>query len=428
MSSTKLLKSSELLLVRKVKSCAPDINASLNFRALLPILQRPRLRFLTRKQLKLLVKQLEKRYSDSSIANELLLILDEDNPSSIRKFIACLLEEQQHRGHRDVADRLMKTIPRVEAEKIQRLRADQTPVARCAVHPMEIQGSLRGKHFTKLDRELWSRFNVGEYDRLSELTVRIRRLPRYTNDQKIVAMWFDSLTAMHRDEMSISKHLLPALELCRESENRLILEGRIYQRMGQLYLILGLQEEADYCIGLAEYSLQFVARGYEKVNMLCRKAKLLSATEPDKRDLIEDLYIRALAAISEDDPFIMASRPSIILSTAAFYLHMSFGSKPNGPLPHISEADIAKAKAILDRLPNNEVILEMRKCEFKVLSAELQRIKGAQQNALELFNEVLRDAHAAKLCNLAAIAEHRKAACVMKSSATTEGMTIDIVE
>ena len=263
-----------------------------------------------------------------------------------------------------------------------------------------------------LDRKLWSCFNVGEYDKLSALTANIRQRSNYTNDFKVVAMWFDSLISMHRDGNhveSIGKFLLPALVLCRDSENRSILEGRIYQRMAQLYLVLGLQELADSCIAQAECCLRFVARGYEQVNMLCRKAKLLSATaDADKRNAIEELYVRALAAINEDDPFIMASRPSIILSTAAFYLHLSFGSKPNDidPPPLVPETDIAKAKAVLTRLPQSEVVLEMRKCELKVVKAELLRLEGDEQEAVKLFRKASDEAKASKLCNLEAIAKH----------------------
>ena len=369
-----------------------------------------------------LADQLENGRSDTIIANELLVILDRDCPETARKFIACLLEEKEHRGHRYVAEQLMKRIPPSEAEKIQALIDDRNPVPRNPVQLVEPQGSLRSRHFVALDREMWFRFNVGEYDKLSELTAAIRRRPRYTNDHKVVAMWFDSLISMHRDgnhASSISNHLLPALELCRDSENRLILEGRIYQRMSQLYLVLGLKELADRSIAQAECCLHLVARGYEQVNMLCRRAKLLSATaDADKRNVVEELYVRALAAINDDDPFIMASRPSIILSTAAFYLHMSFGAKPNptDPPPHIPEADIVKAKAVLARLPHSEVVLEMRKCELKVLKAELLRLEGDKQEAMELFTKASDDAQASKLGNIEAIAKHRIRTMQMLSS------------
>eukprot|EP00731_Ephydatia_muelleri_P034452 Em0060g10a len=264
---------------------------------------------------------------------------------------------------------------------------------------------------------MWFRFNVGEYDKLSKLTAAIRRRPRYTNDHKVVAMWFDSLISMHRDgnhASSISNHLLPALELCCDSENRLILEGRIYQRMSQLYLVLGLKELADRSIAQAECCLHLVARGYEQVNMLCRRAKLLSATaDADKRNVVEELYVRALAAINDDDPFIMASRPSIILSTAAFYLHMSFGAKPNptDPPPHIPEADIVKAKAVLTRLPHSEVVLEMRKCELKiqitkstkVFTAAFPQLSYVSSAKVVIYYNGQRNAHPAQFLAFRAI-------------------------
>lgn len=407
------LRGSESRLLRQIKSYASDIKKYLKFRSLLPVFQMPHLQFLTDDELKLFTHQQKKGVSDSTLANDLLIILDRDCPDSARKFIACLLKEKEHRGHSYLAELLMRKAPSAEIKKIQAILVCRNPITRNDRWLMEPQGSLRSRGFVALDRKLWSYFNASEYTKLSKLTADMKRHQRSTNDLTIVAMWFDSLISMHKDgdhAASISKHLLPALELCRNAENRLILEGRIYQRMGQLYLVQGLQELAVRCIEQADSYLQFVSRGYEKVNMLCRRAKLLSATHTDQRDMIEDLYIKALAAINEDDPFISASRPSIIMSTAAFYLRISFGSKPSAMdlPPYVPKTDIAKAKAILARLPDNEVVHEMRKCELKILTAELSRLEGApQQVLLHHFGEVLCDAQKLNLYNLVAIAKHR---------------------
>ena len=115
------LTSTQLRLLRQIKSRAPDISAYLSFRPLLPVLQKQRLRFLTDDEFGSLADQLENGRSDTIIANELLVILDRDCPETARKLIACLLEEKEHRGHRYVAEQLMKRIPPSEAEKIQAL-------------------------------------------------------------------------------------------------------------------------------------------------------------------------------------------------------------------------------------------------------------------------------------------------------------------
>eukprot|EP00731_Ephydatia_muelleri_P020955 Em0013g682a len=57
-----------------------------------------RLRFLTDDEFGSLADQLENGRSDTIIANELLVILDRDCPETARKFIACLLEEKEHRA------------------------------------------------------------------------------------------------------------------------------------------------------------------------------------------------------------------------------------------------------------------------------------------------------------------------------------------
>ena len=99
------LTSTQLRLLRQIKSRALDISAYLSFRPLLPVLQKQRLRFLTDDEFGSLADQLENGRSDTIIANELLVILDRDCPETARKFIACLLEEKEHRGHRYVAER-----------------------------------------------------------------------------------------------------------------------------------------------------------------------------------------------------------------------------------------------------------------------------------------------------------------------------------
>lgn len=87
-----------------VTSVAPDqITRSgykrlFEFSSLLPVLQKQRLRFLTDDEFGSLADQLENGRSDTIIANELLVILDRDCPETARKFIACLLEEKEHRA------------------------------------------------------------------------------------------------------------------------------------------------------------------------------------------------------------------------------------------------------------------------------------------------------------------------------------------
>ena len=86
--------------------------------------------------------------------------------------------------------------------------------------------------------------------------------------------------------------------------------------------------------------------------MFCREAKVLSATlsaEPDRWTDIEKVYERALCTLEKDDPYFLASFPSVILSKAAFHLHFAFGSKApeSTDPPAVSTEDIQKARETL---------------------------------------------------------------------------------
>lgn len=417
---------SELLLVRRVLGQAEPICASLNFSSLLPFLVVPMLRFLSAKEVQILYRH----DSSRDKANQLIMFLDSKSPAHVRRFLACLLAEHDHLGHQDVASRLMEKIPFEEAQKIRRIvrNYDRSvrdtpshqastiklmpgPVPRQCVSQIELVGLLAGKTFQKLDRALWRFFSTGQYGSLKVLTTRIHKTAY--EDYKIVALWFDALIAMHHDhdyDKCLTKCLMPALKACKNSRNQTILEGRVLQRMAQVYLTMGHKDLASMHFERAEGCLQLVGRGYDKVNMLCRRAKLLAATEPEKRDQIESLYAAALQNVTSEDSFALASQPSLVLSKAAFHLRMPFGSKPtssDSPPPDVSSSDISKAKATLQALPQDSVILETRKCEHKLLSAEILRLDGEEEPALELFDDVVQDSERAKLDNLVAIASHR---------------------
>ena len=283
---------------------------------------------------------------------------------------------------------------------------------------IQYEGCLVSKSYNELDRKLWGHFSNGRYDELAVLTKRISINTKAPIDIKIIGMWFQSLISMHRDgnyESCLHDILQPALAMCLQSnvQNQNVLEGRICQRMAQIYLVMGRKEQAVAYLDRAKGLLQFVARGYEKVNMFCREAKIMCATMPEQRKETEEMFCKALESVSEDDSFALASIPSIILSKAAFHLKISFGSKPSNRdikkvlLPRVSSEDISKAKNILNHLPSSNVLLAMRKCEHKLLHGELMRLNDETDSAIQTFEEVVCESKAAKLDNLVANAEHR---------------------
>ena len=385
--------------------------------------------------------------TDRLKANKLLVILRSKHWHAIRKFLACVFDEDEHSGHEDLSRLFQSVLPPEEVKIIKKLMRKPARInysacsccnkstsvtsyrSRAIVQhdgprpelPMTLvqyEGCLVMKKYEKLDRTLWGHFSNGRYDDLARLTLRINANTKVPIDIKIIGRWFESLILMHRDgnyKKCLRDILKPALGMCVESkvQNRNILEGRICQRMAQVYLVMGKKEKATEYFDRAKGLLQFVARGYEKVNMFCREAKVMCATMPEKRKEIEEMFSKALGNVSEDDCFALASIPSIILSKAAFHLKISFGSKPNTSdvekvlLPKPSADDINKARDVLKRLPKSNVLLTMRKCEYKLLDGELMRLDDKTDAAIQIFEEVICESETAKLNNIVASAKHR---------------------
>lgn len=449
----------------------------LNVKDLVAELLNTRFRFLTRKE----ITELYNTYGEQKRAGKLLLYLNNKKPPAIRRFIACILAETEHCGHKELSETIMNDLPEDEQQRIRKIvqkgtmhyrnefvnmnistaqycselgslssdlenesisSSDSSPeadneesietdsftskqgliikshsiVQHVPPRPMPLitlKGHLKGRSFDKLDRKLWSYFSTGQYSDLNRLTIKLRS--HVVPDYQIIGMWFDSLIYMHRDgnyDNCLMQLLFPALKLCEheKTENSQILSGRVLQRIAQVFLVMGAKTEAQLHFRAAQEELQFVSKCYESVNMHCRRAKLLSATEPDKRNEIEDAYTQALAGFSDDDSFALASKPSLILSKAAFHLHISFGSKPKQDLldsSHIQHHDIQKAKTTLKELPDEMLHLDMRKCEKNLLSAELLRLDGEEEPALESFKKVVEESKKCHLENLVAIAENR---------------------
>ena len=160
---------------------------------------------------------------------------------------------------------------------------------------------------------------------------------------------------------------------------------------------------------MAKEQLQFVGRGYDKTNMYCREAKMLSATQPQRRDDIEKIYEVALCSLEPDDPYFLASFPSVTLSKAAFHLHFAFGSKLSvmDKLPEVSTDDIRKARQTLDGFSEEDhILIDMRRCEYDLIQAELCRLEGRQE-AAKRFRNLIGVAEQTKTGNIASIARHR---------------------
>lgn len=367
----------------------------------------------------------------------------EARDDACRKLVACIIQSKNHRGHEELNKIFHFKLPPEEWMHIQCLlsvvddspmpspyRTPQPPktpsLTSEIVHKLnperpvafiQLQGQLGERDgFETIERDLWHSFSIGDYCKLDDTVkgVQSDRTFKVEVDCQIVAKWFNSLIIMHRDgdyTMAI-KELLDALVMCTKENciNVTILEGRIQQRIAQNYLMLGRKDEAMSHFALAKDRLQMVGRGYDKANMFCREAKIMSALEPEKRDEIEDTYDRALSVLEKDDAYFLASFPSITMSKAGFYLRVSFGSKASREesLPDVFPSDIAKAEQTLNTINEHEHIhLEMRQFEYNFLRAELCRLQGRMRESREMFTVLLDTPGSSKVSNILSLARQR---------------------
>ena len=355
------------------------------------------------------------------------------------KFVACVIRANEHRGHLELVKIFQAKLGRKDWKHIhnilEKVRESPlpspytTPIHSPAAPPVipvisperpvafiALQGQVVAKHFVKIERKLWLAFSTGNYNEV-ELFVKTIQVncqvdeARYNVDCKVVAMWFQSLVLMHRDGkyMDAIDLLYSAEGLTCNSENEPILKGRIHQRIAQIYLMMHDKPTASNYFAQAKEELQFVGRGYDKTNMFCREAKVLSATEPDRRDDIEKVYEDALRSLEKDDPYFLASFPSVTLSKTAFHLHCAFGAKPqeDSPPPPVSAEDIKKARETLKDFKEDEhILIDMRRNEYEFLQAELCRLEGDQEEAERRFI-ALTSAEDSKVKNIVALALHR---------------------
>lgn len=401
-----------------VLSRARQIYSYVKVDELIPELVSPELRFVTQKEL----EKLHKINGDSRKVRELLLILNKKGSLAACKFVACLTLEPEHSGHQELAKELMGSLSQNERERIKNIiskatftTAKASQVEKPLPH-IELQGYLKGSKFDKLNDRLWFYLQEGQYESFYTLTTRMRCQAPIIVEYQIIGLWFESVAYIHNDKdhgKCISCLLKPALELCKDSQvtNRTILEGRLYQRLSQVSLIIGKNHEAIDYFHMAESRLQFVSRGYDRVQLLLRNAKILSATSPCNMERTEMLYAAALDCISDEDPFAFSCCPSLYLSKAAHHLGIAFGSKPSPtdePPTTISPDNIRKANEALSALSQKSFKpISIRQCEQDLVKAELLRHEGNVCGALEAFEDVKQKSTQTGLDNLISIAEHR---------------------
>ena len=408
----------------------------LNVQEILKLVTIPELSFLKDEECQSLLTDtsLSPAQQSSKLLHFLKMRDDSRREEDFRMFMACVeITQDVDRGHSDLSKMFQAKLPEEEWILVQKIKEDsETPLPSPYTTPpnsphvqtreitlsperpmtlITLQGSLVEETFLNLSRELWVSFSKGNYDDLQFLILDMKNdCGKHDPDSKVVALWFESLILMHRHkdyDRALSK-LDDATELTGTCVNKGILKGRILQRKAQVYLMMGKKINGAELFKQAKEQLQFVGRGYDKTNMYCREAKMMSATEPDRRDDIEKIYQVALSTLEKDDPYFLASYPSVTLSKAAFHLHLAFGSKPatKEKLPLLTTGDVLKAKETLSGFVEEEhILIDMRRLEYDLLQAELCRVEGKAGEARSRFTRLKKAA--GKVGNIADIAEHR---------------------
>ena len=275
----------------------------------------------------------------------------------------------------------------------------------------ELQGDLTSHSFRKVEGMLWGNFGQGDYHTLAKITGRLKESP--SEEWSIVGQWFNAINCAFvyhcKDHSYCIKNVLePALQQCQHPSvlNRNILEGRVRLRLAQVYLMSGNKLKAMENSDKARQLLSLTC-GYDVAKLLLREAKVMSATQAHRRTEIESMY---LAALHNFDEAHTCCKPTAHLSLAAFYLHISFGSKPNpeSAMPIPSPDDVRKAKGQLQALDKLGLFLpSLRLCERNLLMAEILRLEEKLLEAYTLFSKTAEDSRSAGLVNLVAIADHR---------------------
>ena len=388
--------------------------------------------FLKREEERKIWKLCDENYSDRYLSARMLSFLkdrdDEEGDIDCLKFVACIIKATEHLGHVDIVESLRETLGlKVWLWIYDNILHEENDSLDRPRPLISLKGKIIGEKFLDIEKKMWFSFNKGDYEtvetHIREVTTSTFEGHKVFNyDCHVAVLCFRAVILVHRDgkhEQAITL-LTYAESLIKNSKNESILKGRIYQRMSQIYLTMQnsdvSKELAKVYFERAKHELQFVGRGLEKAKILCREAKLLTATAMSDCDLdykrlndIEKMYEKALSTMEKDDPYFLVCFASVILSKAAFHLHASFsGVLPdNCPLHTVSSEDIKKAKDTLKGFSAEEhILVEMRRKEYDFLQAELCRLDGNLEEARERFKAMV-NGKDKKAKNIVSLVKHR---------------------
>ena len=370
----------------------------INFNSLQSHLWHPHLRFLTRSE----IKRVSKMTAPSTAARELMQLVFErmKDARKLRQFVACLMIEQTHLGHGELVKQLECTVPQYELTRIARMVRNITGRAVKPVPYTFLSGYLTSEQFRNLDSTLWKCYHDGQFDKLREIAdAELSCVDNASNhDLQIYCCLFKATACVQgsSSERAFGGALLDlgkAYDMCEESDNRMVLEGRVKQRLAQVYLYHGLKRQAKEYLEQAEQSIVLVGVPFDRSKFYLRRAKVLAVQQPNARHEIEQLYGLAMSTLDPDDTDSYAvCMPSVGLAKAAFHLNIAFSSNPIEPLPEVSDDELMKAKEVaveLYKLPLEYSAMPRRRCEYRLVLGEIYRLEGNIDLAMETLGDAV---------------------------------------
>ena len=403
-----------------------DLVNLLDFDALRCHLWNRRLRFLTDTEF----KQVMSKTTYERRSTELMELLFEkrEDVKVLRRFVACLMVEKTHTGHEELVEMLLETIPLREHKKITHIVQESWGCLTQPVSLIELEGYLKSKEFLKFEEKLWQKYHIGQFDEVKQLIDCELSLTENEDniDLQIFGLLFKSTACVQQSGSLASfgeamDELFFALELCDDpgTQNRIVLEGRVRQRMAQVLLYRNRKKSANEYLERAEQSIVFVGERYDRSKFYLRRAKVLSVSTPNSRKEIEKLYGLAMITLDPHDAHYPVCHPSVCLSKAAFHLNIAFGSDPKGELLPVSSEDLASAKHAAITLRENAIeSMPKRKCEYKLVIAEIYRLEGDALLARQVFQETIVESEA---INYTTVLNHAKSRLqLLENTITTQ--------
>ena len=372
----------------------------LNFNALQSYLWHPKLSFMSPTD----IRQVSEKMAPSSKARELMQLLFEkkDDVRMLRQFIACLILESNsndgHLGHTELVETLRSTIPHRDLNKIECLvKCVQIGGKRPKAVPyVLVSGYLKSKGFVAYEQNLWQYFHKGHFTELREYIDATLCLDENMEnvDLKIVSFLFKATAYIQQSSSRkfVGEALIDlqsALELCDQSQNQLILNCRVRQRIAQVYLYMNLTKLANEHSDQAEQSIELVGEKFVRSKFYLCRAKVLAVASPSAREKIETLYAFAMSTLEPDSESYPVCHPSVCLAKAAFHLNIAFSSNPVQPLSNVSNDDLKKAKVVFTLKEESLEQMPKRKCEYKLVIGEIHRLQGKVDLAYGVFQDVL---------------------------------------